>query len=140
MGRTAAQTILTNSMGYLLDTNAVINYLDASLPVAGMQLLNAIVDNEPMVSIVTKMETLGYNFKSLEEQTTMETFINGSTILDLNNDIVSKTIAVRKIKKIKLPDAIIAATAIAYNLSLVTRNTKDFEGIAGLVTVNPWDR
>lgn len=70
-------------MGYLLDTNAVINYLGASLPVAGMQMLNAIVDHEPMVSVVTKMETLGFDFKSVEEQDTIEAFINGSAVLDL---------------------------------------------------------
>lgn len=124
-------------MGYLLDTNAVINYLDASLPVAGMQLLNAIVDDEPIVSIITKMETLGYNFKSVEEQITMEIFINGSVILDLNNDIVNKTISIRKIKKIKLPDAIITATALVYDLVLISRNTSDFKNIDGLQVIDP---
>lgn len=83
-------------MTYLLDTNAVINYLDASLPFAGMQLLNTVVDDEPIISVVTKIETLGFNFKVVEEEAIIETFINGSTILDLNNDIVNKTIAIRK--------------------------------------------
>jgi predicted nucleic acid-binding protein len=124
-------------MGYLLDTNAVINYLDASFPLSGMQLLNTIVDDEPMISIVTKMETLGYNFTSVEEQTTMETFINGSTVLDLNNDIVNKTIAIRKSKKMKLPDAIVAATALVYDLTLITRNTADFKNITELKTIDP---
>ena len=124
-------------MGYLLDSNAVINYLDASLPVEAMQFLNTIVDDEPIVSIVTKMETLGYNFKSVEEQTTMETFIYGSAILDLNNDIVNKTIALRKSKKMKLPDAIIAATALVYDLVVISRNTSDFKNIDGLQVIDP---
>ena len=126
-------------MGYLLDTNAVINYLDASFPLSGMQILNTIVDDEPMISIVTKMETLGYNFTSVEEQTTMETFINGSNVLDLNNDIVNKTIAIRKSKKMKLPDAIIAATALVYNLALITRNIADFKNIKELKTIDPFN-
>ena len=126
-------------MGYLLDTNAVINYLDASIPLSGMQILNTIVDDEPMISIVTKMETLGYNFTSVEEQTTMETFINGSNVLDLNNDIVNKTIAIRKSKKMKLPDAIIAATALVYNLALITRNIADFKNIKELKTIDPFN-
>jgi toxin FitB len=36
-------------------------------------------------------------------------------------------------------DAMIAAIALAHHCVLVTRNTKDFEGIAGLTVVNPWD-
>ena len=35
-------------------------------------------------------------------------------------------------------DSLIAATALAYDLTIVTRNTKDFEGI-GATTLNPWD-
>jgi predicted nucleic acid-binding protein len=124
-------------MRYLLDTNVVINYLDASLPVASMQLLNDIVDSDPMISIITKMETLGYNFTSIIEQTTMETFINGYTILELNKDIVEKTITIRKSKKIKLPDAIIAAIALAYDLVVISRNTSDFKNIQGLQVIDP---
>lgn len=125
-------------MTYLLDTNAVINYLDASLPIAGMQLLNTVVDDEPIISVVTKIETLGFNFKVVEEEAIIETFINGSTILDLNNDIVNKTIAIRKSKKIKLPDAIIAATALVYGLVLISRNTSDFKNIEGLQLIDPY--
>ena len=125
-------------MAYLLDTNVIINYLNASLPLASMDFLNAIVDNEPMISIVTKIETLGFNFISLDEQNTMETFINGTATLDLNNDIVNKTIDIRKSKKIKLPDAIIAATALGYDLILISRNTADFVGIKGLQVIDPY--
>lgn len=124
-------------MSYLLDTNTVINFLGASLPVAGMQLLNTTVDDNPIVSIITKIETLGFNFKSMEEQTIVEMFINGSTVIDLSDDIVSKTIEIRKTKKIKLPDAIIAATALVYDLVLISRNTSDFTNIDGLKVIDP---
>jgi predicted nucleic acid-binding protein len=125
-------------MGYLLDTNVVINYLDASMPTKGMQLLNTFVDDEPIISVTTKMETLGFNFKSPEEQTITETLINGCSILDINNGIVNKTIAIRKNKKMKIPDAIIAATALVYDLVLITRNTSDFKNIEGLEFVDPF--
>lgn len=124
-------------MSYLLDTNTVINFLGASLPVAGMQLLNTTVDDNPIDSIITKIETLGFNFKSMEEQTIVEIFINGSTVIDLSDDIVSKTIEIRKTKKIKLPDAIIAATALVYDLVLISRNTSDFTNIDGLKVIDP---
>lgn len=78
------------------------------------------------------MEILGFKFKSNAQQNTIATFINGSTVLDLNNDIVDKTIAIRQIKKNHLPDAIIAATAIVFGFTLITRNVKDFRTIEGI--------
>ncbi len=126
-------------MRYLLDTNAVINYLNAALPIEGMQLLSTIVDDESIISVITKMEALGFNFTSLSEQTAIEIFINSSNTIELNNDIINKTIDLRKTIKLKLPDAIIAATALTLGLELITRNTKDFEKIVGLKTVNPFN-
>jgi len=49
-----------------------------------------------------------------------------------------KAVDIRKTFKTKLPDAIIAATAIVNNLSLITRNTKDFEKIQELEVVDPY--
>jgi predicted nucleic acid-binding protein len=50
-----------------------------------------------------------------------------------------KTAEIRKKYNIKLPDAIIAATAIVYGLKLVTRNEKDFAQIKGLNIINPFN-
>jgi len=121
----------------LLDTNAVLSYLNASLSENGMHLLSSIIDDELMISIITKMEIMGFNFPTAEEEAITDTFINSSIIFDINNDIVNKTIAVRKLKKIKLPDAIIASTAIIYNLVLVSRNISDFKNIEGLQVLDP---
>ena len=124
---------------YLLDSNAIIQYLKVSLPSEGMNFLNNVVDEECNISIISKMETLGFNFKTIEEQGVMENFINGSTIYGINDEVVNKTISIRKIKKIDLPDAIIAATAIEYNFTLITRNINDFQNIEGLKLLNPFD-
>jgi len=124
-------------MGYLLDTNVVINYLDASLPITGMQFLNKIIDEEPIISIITKIETLGFNFKSWEEKNTMEFFIDNSHIININDYIVKTTITIRQNYRVKLPDAIIAATAIVYSLTLISRNSKDFKDIKGLNFIDP---
>jgi hypothetical protein len=56
----------------------------------------------------------------------------------MDDAIVDKTIEVRSLYKIKLPDAIIAATAIGNGLVLVTRNTKDFKDIEGLEVIDPY--
>jgi len=58
----------------------------------------------------------------------------------LDDVVTAKTINLRRVyKKLKLGDAIIAATALAYNFNLVTRNTKDFKNIEGLEFVNPYE-
>jgi predicted nucleic acid-binding protein len=58
--------------------------------------------------------------------------MNDSIVLDLTESIVDTSIVIRKIYKTKLPDAIIAATALVYDLTLITRNVKDFQNIEGL--------
>ena len=53
------------------------------------------------------------------------------------NSFLIDTILIRKSNKIKLPDAIIAATAIVNNITLVTCNSDDFKLINGLKMLNP---
>ncbi|WP_425571141.1 PIN domain-containing protein [Olivibacter ginsenosidimutans] len=53
-------------------------------------------------------------------------------------EVKEETIKIRRRYSIKLPDAIIAATAISHKLTLITRNTKDFSAIKGLKSVNPF--
>jgi predicted nucleic acid-binding protein len=124
--------------GYLIDSNVVIGYLDNKLPAQGMKLLNPIIDNIPCISIITKIEVLRYN-SSDEAYLVLEEFIAESRVYDLNNEIVNHTIRICKSSKIKLPDAIIAATAIVHDLKLVTRNLTDFKKLDSLELLNPWD-
>jgi predicted nucleic acid-binding protein len=70
---------------------------------------------------------------------TLDIFTGQSNVININDEIIEKTIKLRKSYKIKLPDAIIAATAISYGLTLVTRNTKDFKNIPGLKVINPYE-
>jgi predicted nucleic acid-binding protein len=60
-------------------------------------------------------------------------------LLGLSDEIVNETIELRKTKRMKLPDAIIAATAIVHNLCLVSRNDKDFDKIPNLFYTNPYN-
>jgi toxin FitB len=61
-----------------------------------------------------------------------------ANILPIDETVISKTISIRQSKKIALGDAIIAATALTNGLILISRNIKDFENIAGLNVVNPY--
>lgn len=124
-------------MRYLLDSNVVISYLNASISPEAMQIIDDIVDENAIISVVTKMETLGFEFKVQEDQSITEDFINSSTVLFMDEEIVDKTILIRRTKKIKLPDAIIAATAIVKDLILVTNNIKDFAKVDDLKLIDP---
>lgn len=67
-------------------------------------------------------------------------FVNTAVVLPLDEVVTEKTIRLRRQhKKLKLGDAIIAATALVHGLTIISRNTKDFQQIAGLDCVNPHD-
>lgn len=82
------------------------------------------------------MEVLGFNGNPNEMELATE-FISDSMVIGLEEAIVLRTISLRRQQKIKLPDAIIAATAIVHQLTLVTRNIEDFKNIPGLTVVEP---
>ena len=122
---------------YLLDTNTIIYYLQAELPDTAMQRLGRIVDERPLVSVFTNIVLLGFNFSSIEEQNITETFVNSAFIIRLDDAIANQTIELRKQYRIKIPDAIIAATAIVHRHVLFTRNIHDFDKITSLNCIDP---
>jgi predicted nucleic acid-binding protein len=93
-----------------------------------------VIDNEPNISIINKIELLGFSIVTPE----IIEFTDSTNIINLTEDVANQTISLRKKCKIKLPDAIIAATALVYNLTLISRNSRDFDGIDGLEFVNPY--
>jgi len=121
---------------YLMDTNAVIDYLGNKLPAKGIDFMNGVMDGSPNISVVTKIEVLGFP-ASDQHYETLFNFVNDVTVLDLTNNVVDLTIEIRKKYKTKLPDAIIAATALANDLVLISRNITDFKKIDKLQVVDP---
>ena len=99
---------------YLIDTNAVIDYLSQKLPLTGMEFMNQIIDKVPNISVISKIEVLGFNAPEQHYQL-LANFMHDATILDLTNSVVDVSIDIRKKYKTKLPDAIIAATALVYD-------------------------
>ncbi len=124
---------------FLLDTNTIIYYLKGDLPPKGMHELSEIIDLEPpSISIITKIEILGFKTDNLKEKKLTSQFVNGCFIFNLNNQIVNHTIQLRQNYKIKIPDAIIAATAIVSNMILITHNTEDFIKLEKLKYKDPF--
>jgi predicted nucleic acid-binding protein len=124
--------------GYLLDSNVIIGYLAKRIPDSGMKVISAIVDQTPHISVISQIEVLRYN-DTPENEAILNDFITSSVIHSLSPAVVQHTIELCKHSKIKLSDAIIAATALIEKYILVTRNTDDFNNIASLELLNPWN-
>lgn len=107
-------------MKALFDTNILIDYLNG-IDEARLELA---LYQDKAISIITWMEIqVG---AAPEEQLALDQFLRRFTVLPLDAPISLSAVSLRKTTKIKLPDAIIWATASVHHRLLVTRNTKDF--------------
>lgn len=90
------------------------------------------------LSIITKIELLGFRFNTLQQKTSTALFLQTALWLTLTDAIADEAISLRQSYKLKTPDAIIASTAIVHGLTLVSRNDKDFGKIESLSYFNPF--
>ena len=74
-----------------------------------------------------------------KKELAIETLLSVLFRFPIQEVVVQKVIALRQTRRMKLPDAIIAATAILHDCVLVTRNISDFSGLPGLAILNPFD-
>ena len=127
-------------MKYIWDTNTVIYFLQQQFSSSAERFMDKIVHETcPVISAITEIELLCWKSATEKDMEILNEFINDSLVIELEQTIKHKTADIRKKHKIKLPDAIIAATAIVYELTLISRNTTDFKTIEDLHLVNPWD-
>lgn len=127
------------SQEYLIDTNVAIEYIGEALPEKALTILDGVIDGQFYISVINKIELLGFAGITKNEELKFQELINAANVLDLDEDAVNSTIEIRKTYKTKLPDTIIAATALVNKLTIITRNTKDFDKIEGLEVLNPYD-
>lgn len=118
---------------YLIDTNILIDAQMKKLPEKGIKFLTDIINQDFTVSFITYIEFLGY--KDISQA--IKDFITMADVIEINKTIIDTCITLRKTQSIKLPDAIIAATAIVFNLVLISRNTSDFKNVPNLQVINP---
>ena len=122
---------------YLIDSNSIIDFCNGKLPEPGRKLLFSI--KQPVISVITHIEILSFANIDKEEEKQLRDFVSIAIILALNIEVSLKAISIKKEKRIKLPDAVIAATALNFDLVLITRNMSDFTGIKNLELINPWE-
>ncbi|MCI5146597.1 MAG: type II toxin-antitoxin system VapC family toxin [Candidatus Electrothrix sp. AR3] len=92
---------------------------------------------ELAISVITKIEVLSYPFEQDEEALVLK-FLNRFDLHYVTDEIIDATIRLRKQRKIKTPDAVIAATALVQGLYVCTRNISDFKNI-GVNYINPFE-
>ena len=123
---------------YLIDTNIGIYLMNGSLNSNALHFIEPIINATYYLSVITKIELLGFAFADATNLADTTDFVNDSIVISLTEDIVEQTIELRQHYKIKLPDAIIAATAIVHDFTLISRNDKDFSNIKELSYFNPF--
>ncbi len=110
---------------YLLDSNIILYHLNGEKTATDFLIEHL---DKCAISRITYIEVLSYPFND-DDFKIVKDFLESFMIIDTNKEISNQSILNRRLKKIKLPDNIIAATAQVNNLVLVTRNVKDFNAL-----------
>jgi len=112
----------------LFDTNILIDYLN------GVKRAEQEIKRSPgaAISIITWIEVMT-GASSTEDEARLRVLLANFQTLPVTNAVAERAAEVRRVQRIKLPDAIILATAEAANRQLVTRNVRDFpKGMRGV--------
>ena len=119
----------------LLDSNIIIYAAQAE----NEFLREFIAENSPYVSALSYLEVLGYHQLNDDDKAYFEEFFNASQILPVSQAVIEQGVKLKQMRKMSLGDAIIAGTALVYDLTVVTRNIDDFRWISDLKLLNPFD-
>ncbi len=118
----------------LIDSNIIIY---AAQP-KHSALRDFIAEHAPAVSAVSYVEVLGYHQLTEPERRHFESFFNAAVVLPISDEVLRKAVELRQSRKMSLGDALVAGTALANDLTLVSRNTKDFSSITALRLFDPF--
>jgi len=117
---------------YTLDTNAIVYYLNDDTDAVTV-LRGVFAQNAPLyVSAVTELELFAFANLSRDEESLIEDLLSTISIIPLDSRIARLAALVRRHYRVKVPDSIIAATAMFTGSTLLTRNTRDFRKISNL--------
>ena len=118
----------------LLDSNIVIYLHGGKLD---HEAVGVIRSNQLATSNIIVAEVLSYSYTTKIDLNYFKEFFLRSKNFPFDEAVTKKVVELRTTTSIKLPDAIIAATALTNDLELWTHNTKDFKKIKGLKLFDP---
>jgi len=127
-------------ISYLWDTNIAIYYLQQQFSPSVEKFIDELLSKAtPTISVISEIELLCWKTAKESDLNVLHNFIRDTFVVELEQPVKEKTVEIRKLYKIKLPDAIIAATALVYNFTLISRNVNDFKKINGLRIIDPYN-
>ncbi|HIJ88544.1 MAG TPA: type II toxin-antitoxin system VapC family toxin [Desulfuromonadales bacterium] len=124
--------------GHVFDSNILIYHINGQLDSAAEQALSVYFEQPAYISTITAMEVLSWPGHSDESVEMTTAFLEIFDEIAIDAEIKVGAIRIRRNYRLKLPDAIIAATALYLVLPLITRNLKDFKDIPELRLINPF--
>ena len=105
---------------YVLDTNTIIYHLRGLRP--WTNFINELHPSNLFVSVITRMELLAWDDLTLDAEKQIRSILDSLNITLLSDAIEIEAISLRRKARLKLPDAIIAATAVVNEATLVTND------------------
>ena len=126
--------------GCIIDTNILIYHLAGVLTDQAEATLAGALESGSYISIITRIELLGWRKHSPDSLKSAEALLQSVSEIPLHEEIIRLCISFRQNYPIKLPDAIIAATARYAKVPLMTRNMTDFERVPELKMVDPFSQ
>ena len=101
---------------WVLDTNVIIGFINGAE--AAVRLIAGRGEAELCASVITRTELLSFHGLPPEEEKRIRQFLRHVSVIDFNERVEAATIALRRFTQLKLPDAIIAATAVSLGAPL----------------------
>lgn len=120
----------------LADSNLIIYAASGKHP----DLVKWFVENVPFVSAVTLVEVLGYHKLKADEKEVLENLFVELTVIYPSVGVFQKAIELRQRRNVSVSDALIAGTAIFYDLTLATHNISDFDWLDKLQVIDPFEK
>ncbi|QJD30608.1 type II toxin-antitoxin system VapC family toxin [Methylococcus geothermalis] len=123
----------------LLDTNVLIYHMNNQGGDRFVDRFRSTLQAGAGISVITRIEVLAWRGHTDETAFQATALLGLCREFGLSESVIQHCIGLRRAFNVKLPDAIIAATAVLSNLPLMTRNTGDFQRIPGLMIVDPFE-
>lgn len=120
---------------YTLDTNVILYYLKDDAETVTI-LRGIFAENAPLnISAMTELELFAFSKLTAHEEALIEDLLSTLAIIPVDSHVARLAAFVRRQYQLKVPDSVIAATALFTGSTLLTRNTRDFRRVKRLTVL-----